>query len=184
MENRILNEEALAECVGMVTIKWGVVEGAVKALIYDLAAYISPAIDSGGDDVTYQILLTLLENMELRASIANAKALAYEVKDIPGFYDRVEALLNRIDNQHRNERNRYVHDQWHMVGPIIMRTKRGTSVERKQGSGEKVMRHRTTKQYLGPNELIQFARTLQQEADDLFAIGDELRLRLEEIRPL
>jgi hypothetical protein len=146
MEKRVLNEEALAECVGMVTIKWGVVEGAVKALIYDLASYISPAIDSGGDDVTFQILLTLLENMELRAAIANAKALAYEVKDIPGFYDRVEELLNRIDNQHRNERNRYMHDQWHLTGPIIQRVKRGTTVQRKQGSGEKVMRHRTVKQ--------------------------------------
>lgn len=183
MAQRTLNEEALAECIGMVSLKWSAVEGGVKTLIYDLAAFLSPAFEDQDDEEPFQILLAMLQNMDIRAAIANAKALAYEVKGIPDFYDRAETILNRIDNQHRNERNRYIHDQWQLTGPIIHRIKRGTSIERKAGSGEKIMRHRTVAKYLGPFKLIDFTKTLEEEARLLNQLGEELRLRLNEIRP-
>jgi hypothetical protein len=119
-----------------------------------------------------------------REATANAKALAHSVKDPPDFYERTETLLNRIDNEFRNERHRYVHDLWRIWGPIIHRIKSGVVVRREPSSGERKLHHHTAKQYLGTKELSDFSANLRQATHDLDALGAELRKKIEELRPL
>lgn len=183
MTTRILNEDTLAQLIGNVSMKWSSIEGAIKALIYDLTVYLSPAFENQDDEEPFHILLVILENMEIRNAITNAKALAFSIRDLPDFYDRAEKVLNRIDNKHRNERNRIIHDQWALTGPFVRRLRRGTVVSRTPGSGEKVMRHRTITKYLGVSELVEFAEALDSEVRLINELGEELRLRLNEIRP-
>jgi hypothetical protein len=46
------------------------------------------------------------------------------------------------------------------------------------------MHHHTTKKYLGTHELSQFAKELKEAELQIGRLGEELRLKLNEIRPL
>lgn len=161
--------------------RWSAIESNLRVLLYDLAAY--NAADYENDE-TFQVLAVFLSNMDGRQAVANAKALAHSVADPPDFYDRAETLLNWIDNDLRNERNRYIHDRWVSVGPLIHRIKAGTVIRREPSTGERKSQHDTRRQFIGFEELNQFAEKLSDASSQLLALGDELREKLNEIRPM
>jgi hypothetical protein len=122
--------------------------------------------------------------MEMRQALANVKALAHMVNDPPDFYDRAEKLLNWIDHELRGERNRYTHDLWRIWGPIIHRIKSGAVVRRKVGSGDRALYPHMSKRYFGTKELREFADQLDDAIKQVGELGQELRTKLNEIRPL
>lgn len=181
MEKRTLDYEYLAERIGAVTISWSNLEAQLKNLLYDLVIYKSAAIE--GDDDSFQVLVVLLGNMEMRQALANVKALAHMVNDPPDFYDRAEQLLNWIDHELRGERNRYTHDLWRIWGPIIHRIKSGAIVRRKSGSGDRALYPHASKKYLGTMEIRKFGNDIDDAIKQVQQLGDEIRAKLNEIRP-
>lgn len=181
MVERTLDYEYLAERIGAVTIGWSNLEFHLKGFLYDLAIYKAAVVE--GNDDAFQVLVVLFSNMEMRQSIASAKALAHFVDDPADFYDRAEELLNWIDGHLRNERNRCIHDAWRIWGPVVLRIKSGAVVRRKAGSGDRALYPHKSKRYLGTKELREFADQIDDAIKQVQQLGDELRKKLNEIRP-
>lgn len=128
--------------------------------------------------------------MGIRERIATAKAFASQTPTAaPDFYARLEALLNRLDNELRTERNRYVHDLWmaNEAGPGFVRLQQRTIVSRPQ-SRKLDLQIGTRKTFGTIEEIEAFVKQLEDTYYDLVKIDDETAamatqlLRLEVLR--
>jgi hypothetical protein len=118
--------------IGQTCDWWSTLEHLVHDLCLHLAQCLSPDFAKSATNAPLHIALT---NMGIRERIATAKAFASQAPTAePGFYSRLESLLNRLDNELRSERNRYVHDLWMLsdAGNGIERIQQRTIVTRPQ----------------------------------------------------
>lgn len=148
--------DRIALAIGRVCYWWGAIELITRDMCHHIAAIYSRAFL---DDTVYTPVYVLAENMDLRERIVALKTLACAVlplKDFNGF----EALLNRIDNEIRIERNRYVHDLWNEDEDGIYRMKMGTGVQREQAFKVRV-RMLTEKVYGSIEEVEAFVGTVE-----------------------
>ena len=90
---------------------------------------------------------------------------------------KLDALLNRIDNELRPDRNRYIHDSWHSAGGVAVRTSRGTKIVNTQ-SRTKRLQVSQTKDYAGFAELDKLVKDLKQAYNDLEVICEEISARI------
>jgi hypothetical protein len=120
--------DRIFSAVGGVCAWWSTLEETVHDFILHLAACLTPDFDK---PEVRMVLHSALSNMDFRQLIATSKALASQALERP-LYLRCETILNKIDNELRTERNRYVHDSWMAEGAKIERSKQGTVVSRPQ----------------------------------------------------
>ena len=173
--------------IGQTCYWWSTLEHLVHDICLHLASCLSVDFEKS---VTHAPLHIALTNMDIRARIATAKAFASQAPTANAtFYNRVEKLLNCLDNDLRSERNRYVHDLW-MVGDdnrTVERFWQKTVVSRPQAR-KLELQIGTTKPFESVEEVEAFVGRLEQMYHDLVAIDNEAATmfgelkRLEELR--
>lgn len=158
--------------VGQTCYWWSRIEHLVHDLCLHLASCLSVDFDKSENRVPLHIALT---NMDMRQRIATAKAFASQAPTADNtFFDRIERCLNRIDNELRIERNRYVHDFW---GPgdelgTVERFQQKTVVTKPQ-SRTRELEIGTTKIYTGMEEVEAFVLRLEEAFRDLCEFDGE-----------
>jgi hypothetical protein len=157
--------ESIALAVGETCFWWASIEDVIMGISLHLSWWVDDAFERDGPWDTLHIALA---NMDLRAKIATAKALAHKINEpkSPDFYERSEALLNFVDSTLRTERNRYVHDTWRVDGPRVVRSKIGPIVKRTQ-SRQRQLFMETGTYFAGPEEIQRFVDVLRQAYWDL-----------------
>jgi hypothetical protein len=171
--------EQLELAIGKAAIWWIRLEEGVRHLILTMAMYVDPAFERSPVSI---LLNDVATNLDIRGLVAAAKAVAHQVDEPSDFYDRAEALLNRIGNDYRNERNRFLHDEW-IIGPEwIDRYKRGSVVVRPQ-SRERLVLTRTERQFASIDEVRAFATLLQVANDEIHHMINEVLDVLDRTRP-
>lgn len=155
--------------VGQSCLWWSTLEHIVHDLCLHLASCLSLDFEETVNRVTLHMALS---NMDLRERIATAKAYASQAPTAnASFYNRTEKLLNRLDNELRPERNRFVHDLWMIDGETVEQFKAGTVVSRPQS--HKLELSIGTAKPLKVEEVEAFAKALEQMFHDLVAIDGE-----------
>jgi hypothetical protein len=112
----------LATELGYVCIYWGWIEDAIDELITYTA------------EIEYeQIAQAIMGNADIRQKIQMAKALAFLRQDANGeWYRETIKLLNTIDNDLRQKRNRYVHAAWYTPKGITTLQKKVVKISKPQ----------------------------------------------------
>jgi hypothetical protein len=123
--------DQIARAIGNVCIWWTAIESTTHDIILHMASCLDPTFDR---HIARDVLHITISNEDIRQKFATAKLLAHmiEYESSPKFYEKVEKLLNYLDNVARPERNRYVHDDWSHDGNEIIRSRLGAKIERVQ----------------------------------------------------
>ena len=177
------NIPRIEAAIGQTCYWWSRIEHLVHDLCLHLACCLSTDFERSVNRIPLHIALT---NMDLRQRIATAKAFASQAPTAnPTFYDRFEGLLNRVDNEFRNERNRYVHDLWEIGEDqaSIERFHQRTIVSRPQ-SRQRELSIGTTKAYASIVEVEAFVATLEQSFRDLCEFDSETATMASELERL
>ena len=162
--------ERITRAVGEVCYWWA----AIEHLVQDIAVHTAPLMHTAYEKPTVSIILHIaLSNGDIRQTVAAAKAIAADTMMPPEMFDRLESQLNRIDNELRAERNRFVHDLWNLEEGGITRYKRGARVIRPQARRREFVLG-TDKLYQSIEEVEAFARTLEQSWGDLAELEGDI----------
>lgn len=148
--------EKLHEALGDLVREWAWLEEGVVHLIFDLAAVGSRSFYEDQNVAAFCTIVA--SNIDLRTSINIAKALAFSVREEIGNFEQIEKTLNEINNDLRNERNRFVHDQWMVsYSDRIVRFRKGTRIPRQPGSGERKLELSSAERYGSINHIQRLA---------------------------
>jgi len=164
--------DQLAKIIGDVCIWWSAIEG----IIHDLNLHQAVCIDKAFDhSKAWDVLHITLSQMDLRLKIKSALALAHNIETplSPKYYDRVEKLLNHVDNVARPERNRYIHDYWSYEDGTVRRSKLGAVVRRPQAR-ERTLDLWTDKSFPNIEATRSFATSLELIYSDLVTLDNHL----------
>lgn len=166
--------DELYHAIGMVVYEWAWLESEVAALVFDLCAIHSSAFyDDQGADAAF---FAFHANIDLRSNISVAKTLAFQSDFEAGLFEKTENILNRIGNDLRNERNRYVHDIWYVVEGSATRMQAGTRITRIKGSGAPSLATVKTQRYDKVEDVRAFANKIieiREELRDLSSSAQE-----------
>lgn len=159
--------------IGRVVYEWSWLEQDIAALIFDLSAIHSRQFyEDDGVGVVSEIFA---EDIDLRTNISIAKSLAKQVVEHPDLFDRVEAILNTVNAELRNERNRYVHDTWFVLGKKPIRYKRGTSIRKVPPSGEKALELGAQKVFESFEEVSKLADAIHEARNAVIDASEHAR---------
>lgn len=175
--------QRIEAAIGQVCCRWSIIEHLVHDLCLHLASCLSVDFARSETRVPLHIALT---NMDMRQRIAAAKAFASQAPTAnANFYDRLEAALNRVDNELRLERNRYVHDLWSIGDDqkTIERFQQRTIVTRPQ-SRQRELSIGTTKPYASVEEVEAFVVKLEEAFYELCRFDDETATMASELERL
>ncbi|WP_305097397.1 hypothetical protein [Croceibacterium aestuarii] len=166
--------EDLHRAIGRVVYEWAHLEDGVDALVFDLAAILTRAFyDERGAGLAYMLLTS---NLDLRANIATAKALALQAaEDLPDLFVELDPVLNNIEGELRNERNRFVHDRWIILNEKIVRVKAGSKISRERGSGQHRLDIGTIKEFAQLSEVESVADHIAETRHAIFRFQDQLQ---------
>ncbi|MEP3113290.1 hypothetical protein [Nisaea sp.] len=155
----------LVRAIGEVCHIWAQIENWVEDIALQTAVLLQPKMR---EDEPLTILRIAMTNMEFRNKVSTAKAYLHLVNldESKNLYDRAEKLLNYIDNDARVERNRYVHDTWHIYGDEIRRIKFGTKISRPK-SHHRILTTAIERTYNSTNKIDEFVDNLNLVYDDL-----------------
>jgi hypothetical protein len=170
--------DQVATEIGRSSYWWGNIEYTLQSLCVTLARFSGEELDS---EPVWVVLATVLSHMDARQRIAVAKVLAAQGVD-PDMYAQIDRLLNFIDNDLRNERNRFVHDQWQLETDGIVRRKHGARVTRPQ-SRQLAIHQATDKKYRDVHEVAEFATRVGDTLMKLVKLEAELEELHEETWP-
>jgi hypothetical protein len=164
--------DKIAKAIGNTCIWWATIEGLVHDLILHLAVCLEPTFDKKS---VMDILHIALSNEDLRLKVATVKVLAHKIESVnsPQFYERVEQILNYLDNDLRLERNRFVHDGWTDEAPEIIRFSLGAKVRRTQSRKSEVVIY-TEKRFSNISEIEDFVTKLEIIYDDLVTLDGHI----------
>jgi len=161
----------LSEAVGRVIIEWNRIEHVIAELAHRLAGCISaPLIGPSGD-----VLRLALMNMDLRARISTTKAYAFQCQIYDGFYAELEKILNRVDNELRAERNKFVHSLWYCDFGQPSRVAIGTRIVKPQ-AGMLELVTSTSRDYSSIDEAAIFGAELAEAYNQIAAIEGKVSL--------
>jgi hypothetical protein len=76
--------------------------------------------------------VSLTSNIEFREKIQIALTVGLKKKYDDAWYENLKELLDKIENDLRVQRNRYVHDLWTLSGTQIKKLQFKTSIKRPQ----------------------------------------------------
>ncbi len=155
----------MATEIGRSSYWWGNIELTLQSLCVNLARFNGKELDS---EPVWNVLDTILSHMDLRQRIAVAKVLAAQGVD-PDLYGQIERLLNTIDNDLRNERNRFVHNHWRLEGDSIVRRRHGARVTRPQ-SRTLAIHQSTDRRYDSVAQIAEFTARVASTHDQLVAL--------------
>jgi hypothetical protein len=123
---RDFNKHATA--LGLACISWSLLEDVVG----DTLAELIPLEHEDGADIAGAVNA----NVDFRSKLQVLLAVGFVRKPGDNWFYELEHLINRIDNELRPERNRYVHDVWRIdLGEAqaeIVRITRGSKLKRPQ----------------------------------------------------
>jgi hypothetical protein len=170
--------DQVATEIGRSCYWWGNIELRLQTLCVKLARFNDASLREAP---VWSVLATVLSHTDARQRIAVAKALAAQSID-PDMYISIERLLNTVDNELRNERNRFVHDQWELEEEVIVRRKHGARVVRPQ-SRQLTVEQTTDRRYVDVVEVSAFAGRVADALDKLIALEAELDDLYDEIWP-
>lgn len=128
MSSTLDQHDRIALTIGRVCYWWSAIEILTRDMCHHLSAVINRAFL---DPAVSSPIYILADNMDMRERVIALKTLACTALPLADF-NRFESLLNRIDNEIRSERNRFVHDIWNVEENGIYRIKMGTRVQREQ----------------------------------------------------
>lgn len=166
--------DKLHEALGSLVREWAWLEHAVSGLIFDLAAISSKAFYEDHDIGAFYTAVA--SNIDLRAASAIARGLAFASKDETNQFDDIEAALNLINNELRNLRNRYVHDQWMVAAhDRIVKFQKGTKLPREAGSGERTLSLTTHEHFSSVTEIEAVVTRVHNARIWLNRISDDLQ---------
>ena len=169
--------------IGRTCYWWSALEHLVHDICLHLASCLSVDFEKSINRTPLHIALS---NMDIRDRIATAKAFASQAPTAnKTFYNRFEKLLNRLDNELRIERNRYVHDLW-MIGDddqTIERFQQRTIVTRPQ-SHKPEMHIGTKKPFASVEEVEAFTHEIEAVWRELVEIDNETCTMFVELKRL
>ena len=87
-------------------------------------------------------------------------------------------MLNWIDNDLRNERNRCVHDLWQITGSSIRRIKQGAVVRKQPSSGDPKLEFGSVRSFGSKDELGEFHMDIYTATEEIDNIIIDLNLRI------
>jgi|SRR5579872_871440 len=102
-----------ARAIGYLCIFWAALEHEIDTFLDALIP-----LEAG------QVSDSVVANIDFREKLRILLALGFIRKPNAGWFRRLERTVNHVDNGLRPERNRFVHDQWRGLDPIVRRTKR------------------------------------------------------------
>jgi hypothetical protein len=170
--------DQVATEIGRSSYWWGNIEYTLQSLCVNLARFNGEELNS---EPVWGVLSTVLSHMDVRQRIAVAKVLAAQGVD-PDLYGQIERLLNTIDNDLRNERNRFVHDHWQIEDEVIVRRKHGARVIRPQ-SRTLAIQQSTDRSYGDVAQIAEFTGRVATTFNQLVALERELTDLHDEIWP-
>lgn len=170
--------ERVAAAVGRSCYWWNSIEFTLSELCINLARFHDRQFEV---EQVWNVLTVALSHMDARQRIAVAKVLAAQGID-PDLYGEVETLLNVIDGELRNERNRFVHDQWDVIDERIVRRKHGARVVRPQSRMIDVS-YSTDKHYASADDVDEFSQRVETALRRLIAVNNELTELYAELWP-
>ncbi|WP_375289837.1 hypothetical protein [Qipengyuania sp.] len=167
--------------IGKVVCEWAELENDLVRLLHDATIAEAPAFRS--DARTHMAFLALVENLDIRATVAAIKAIHFHLTYDFDFVAPIGPCLNRIENELRNERNRIVHDSWRLYqSGKLRRLQRGTKLVRQKGSGAELLYMGQSSEFESYRDIEAVAFRIQSEREILKAFREEL-LRLPPIKP-
>lgn len=161
--------DQVATEIGRSSYWWGNIEHTLQTLCVNLARFTGEELES---EAVWAVLSTILSHMDVRQRVAVAKVLAAQGVD-PDLYGQIERVLNTIDTDLRNERNRFVHDQWQIEEEAIVRRKHGARVTRPQ-SRTLAVSQSTDRVYADVAEVARFTGRVAATFDELTRLDREL----------
>jgi hypothetical protein len=169
---KVAELENQAKAIGYVCIMWGHLEGFVDMALQELAPL---PRDQTSNCITV--------NADIRSKIEMIKGIAFIRKGSDAWFDEMLILLNRIDNELRPKRNRYIHDLWlGATGNSTEKMTRRTVLSRPQA----FQRNLSTFQMslAGKNEVWDFVKEIVMATFALnLLIGHHIRLTSEGSKP-
>ena len=110
-----------AQWIGYLCIAWNWLDLEIDAILFALM---------GSDDES--ATAAVIYNMDQRDKIRAVLALGFIKKPSDDWYAELRSVVNEIDNNLRNERNRMVHDVWRFDGQDIFRLTKYAKVAHEQ----------------------------------------------------
>lgn len=169
----------LFEKIGEVSSLWATVEADLRGFVFDLSCWhdgrfldSEASADQAG---AFVCLITAFGHMDSRALVATAKVLAHWVSEPEGFYERSEPILSLFDNDLRNRRNRYIHDNWILWGDKIKRFRSGSIIRREKGSGKRKFDFSPTEEFSSLEEIGDLASEIRRALLALDELAQEIR---------
>lgn len=103
--------DRLATALGHISIQWAWLE---RILAYHIMTLTPLEDDAVGRSIT--------SAMDMRRKVQVLKALAFERKPTAKWFTLMIGSLNYIDNNLRDRRNRFTHDEWYMPNNSLVKT--------------------------------------------------------------
>lgn len=103
--------DRLATALGHISIQWAWLE---RILAYHIMTLTPLEDDAVGRTIT--------SAMDMRRKVQVLKALAFERRPTARWFNLMIGSLNYIDNNLRDRRNRFTHDEWYMPGNSLVKT--------------------------------------------------------------
>ena len=169
-----LTYTTVAQAIGEVAVWWSGVESMAHGIALRLAIHNEPAFET--ETAVHQLNL-ILANMGQRQLFAAVKALAFEGSPNE-FFPALEPVLNKLDNEIRVERNRYVHDSWFASGEAAERTSRSTKIVNRQGVRELLLNESET--YSSFDEIDDLVKKLKGEYYKLEEVAEAISAQIAE----
>ena len=162
----------LAEAIGDVCIQWAAIEDVVSGLVLHTWAYLEHAFETSA---SWDLLALVLDTADIRQKVSITKLLAHHVKNpnSPDFFERVEKIMNYLDNEVRPERNRYIHDTWYLSAGTVIRRDNSPKIQRVQ-SRQTVLNKWTDRVYADIGQIREFMKNLEFLYDDLALLEGHL----------
>lgn len=150
--------------LGTAVISWSYLERAVDLLFGTLLGRLG--LHTRSADL-------IAQNVEVREKAKIVVALACDARLPAGELERTIALMNAVQNDLRNERNRLFHDSWsYKEGAVARRKTTGSRIVRPQS--RKVELLLPMPKAVEPGEITAFLARCDAISDEIISVGERL----------
>jgi hypothetical protein len=129
MAIRIPSLDRITRALGYICIFWAWLEDTIGEAIETLTPLDQLKVT---DEQRKKIGRLISANDDIRDKIKMLRALALIRSWDPAWYEKLDTLLNHIDNDLRPRRNRFIHDQWFKPRGKLEQLSRAAKIQRPQ----------------------------------------------------